>query len=88
MMMQQRLEPNGSLATSVGVLVQGKMDALLSPCKRVRIVRMVVLHEVETGLALQPHWGPMYGAEAVSEQAVPVHTMSLGADEAPLPALA
>jgi hypothetical protein len=32
------------------------------------VLRMVVLHEVETGLAEAPHWGPMYGAEAVSEQ--------------------
>jgi hypothetical protein len=29
---------------------------------------MVVLHEVETGLAEEPRWGPMYGPQAVSEQ--------------------
>jgi hypothetical protein len=32
------------------------------------VVRMVVLHDVETGLAERPYWGPMYGPEAVSEQ--------------------
>jgi hypothetical protein len=32
------------------------------------VLRVVVLHDVETGLAQQPFWGPMYGPEAVSEQ--------------------
>jgi len=32
------------------------------------VLRMIVLHELETGLAEEPHWGPMYGSEAVSEQ--------------------
>jgi hypothetical protein len=32
------------------------------------VLRIVVLHELETGLAEAPHWGPMYGTEAVSEQ--------------------
>ena len=27
-----------------------------------------MLHELETGLAEEPHWGPLYGTEAVSEQ--------------------
>jgi hypothetical protein len=34
------------------------------------VVRMVVLHDLETGLAEEPRWGPMYGAAAVSEQAL------------------
>jgi hypothetical protein len=34
------------------------------------VLRIVVLHDVETGLAQQPCWGPMYGPEAVSEQAL------------------
>jgi len=34
------------------------------------IMRIVVLHDAETGLAQQPCWGPMYGPEAVSEQAL------------------
>ena len=34
------------------------------------VLRIVVLHELETGLAEQPHWGPMYGTEAVSEQSL------------------
>jgi putative transposase len=32
------------------------------------ILRMVVLHELQTGLAQEPNWGPMYGAGRVSEQ--------------------
>jgi len=32
------------------------------------MLRIVVLQDVETGIAEQPCWGPMYGAEAVSEQ--------------------
>lgn len=32
------------------------------------VLRLVVLHDVETGMAQQPCWGPMYGPEAVSEQ--------------------
>ena len=32
------------------------------------VLRIVLLHELETGLAEEPRWGPMYGAEAVSEQ--------------------
>lgn len=34
------------------------------------VLRVVVLHELETGLAEEPQWGPMYGAAAVSEQAL------------------
>src|SRR5580698_5566666 len=32
------------------------------------VLRIVVLHDVETGLAQQPCWGPMFGPRAVSEQ--------------------
>jgi putative transposase len=32
------------------------------------VVRVVVLHELETGLAEEPQWGPMHGDKAVSEQ--------------------
>ena len=32
------------------------------------MLRVVVLHDVYTGLALSPQWGPMYGSHAVSEQ--------------------
>jgi hypothetical protein len=32
------------------------------------VLRIVVLHDVETGLAQQPYWGPMFGPQAVSEQ--------------------
>jgi putative transposase len=34
------------------------------------VLRIVVLHDVETGVAQQPCWGPMYGPEAVSEQSL------------------
>ena len=40
-----------------------------SPSHRL-IVRLVVLHDVDTGLAERPYWGPMYGRRAVSEQAL------------------
>lgn len=32
------------------------------------LLRMLVAHDLETGLAMQPEWGPMHGACAVSEQ--------------------
>jgi len=34
------------------------------------VLRIVVLHELTTGLAEAPQWGPMYGAAAVSEQSL------------------
>ena len=34
------------------------------------ILRLVVVHEADTGLAERPYWGPMYGPKAVSEQAL------------------
>jgi len=34
------------------------------------VVKWVALHDVQTGIALRPEWGPMYGPEAVSEQAL------------------
>ena len=152
MMMQQRLDPRGTLESTVGRLVLGHFDPLLSQCKRARerkiglstagfcqarqnlpkilmdraveeivqrlrnhlseclpgiqrpayvidgsslpldphpelkqaypparnerrpshwpSLRIVVLHDVVTGLAQEPCWGPMYGPEAVSEQAL------------------
>src|SRR3989442_6275028 len=36
MMINQRLQPRGTLASSVEQLVQGRFDALLSRCKRVQ----------------------------------------------------
>lgn len=39
------------------------------------ILRMVVLHDITTGLAQLPCWGPMYGPLAVSEQALAERTM-------------
>ncbi len=152
MMIDQRLQVRGTLASSVEQLVQGRFDPLLSQCKRVRekkiavstggycqarqhlpkllvsrsmdelierlrsrllesgprlpqrtyvldgsslqleaepelgkayppasnqhgqshwpVMRIVVLHDLETGLAERPCWGPLNGRKAVSEQAL------------------
>jgi len=152
MMISQRLQARGTLATSVEQLVQGRFDPLLSQCKRARekkiglstggycqarqhlpkllvsrsmdelverlrnrllesgsrlphrvylldgsslqlehepelvqafppasnqhgkshwpVMRIVVLHDLETGLAERPCWGPLNGPQAVSEQAL------------------
>jgi DDE family transposase len=32
------------------------------------LLRMLVAHDLHTGLAMRPGWGPMYGPQAVSEQ--------------------
>jgi hypothetical protein len=32
------------------------------------MIRVLVAHELHTGLAMRPQWGPMYGPDAVSEQ--------------------
>ena len=32
------------------------------------VMRLVAFHDAHTGLATRPSWGPMYGAQAVSEQ--------------------
>lgn len=34
------------------------------------VLRLVVLHDLTTGLAQEPCWGPMYGPQATSEQAL------------------
>jgi hypothetical protein len=34
------------------------------------LLRVVVAHDLQTGLAMRPEWGPMNGDEAVSEQAL------------------
>lgn len=34
------------------------------------VLRLVVFHDVYSGLCLRPSWGPMYGENAVSEQAL------------------
>lgn len=39
------------------------------------IVRIVVMHDVSSGLALYPQWGPMYGERAVSEQGLATAAM-------------
>ena len=40
------------------------------------VLRMVVAHDVETGLAQPPRWGAMYGPCAVSEQDLAEETMA------------
>jgi len=32
------------------------------------VMRVLVSHDLQTGLAMRPEWGPMYGPDAVSEQ--------------------
>ena len=32
------------------------------------VLKIVVAHDLQTGLAMRPQWGPMYGPQAVSEQ--------------------
>ncbi len=158
LMMVQRLKANASLASCVQELTQGRMNALLPDCKRVReqrisprtgalcrarqklpvklardvgremfarieeqlrealpavkapvllldgssvqlehcpvllkrypagsnqhgaahwpVIRMVVMHDLSTGLAHHPCWGPMYGPEAVSEQELGVQSLA------------
>ena len=158
MMMMQRLQPRGTLASSVAQLAEGRFDPLLSQCKRVQekriglstggycqarqhlpkllvsrsmdellerlrnrllegepklpqrvylldgsslqlehepelvqayppasnqhgkshwpVMRIVVLHDLETGLAERPFWGPLNGRKAVSEQALAEHAVA------------
>lgn len=39
------------------------------------IARVVVAHELHTGLALRPEWGPMFGPEAMSEHGLGMRLM-------------
>jgi hypothetical protein len=39
------------------------------------VLRVLVAHDACTGLAMRPHWGPMYGPEAVSEQGLLVNVL-------------
>jgi DDE family transposase len=34
------------------------------------LIRILVAHDLYTGLAIRPEWGPMHGSEAISEQAL------------------
>ena len=46
------------------------------------ILQLVVAHELSTGLALRPEFGPMYGPEATSELALALRVLPrLPADE-------
>lgn len=40
------------------------------------IIRLVVLQDVQSGLALRPHWGPHHGPAAVGEQELALAAMS------------
>lgn len=44
-------------------------------------IRMLVAHDLETGQALRPVWGAMYGSDAVSEQGYPGQASRPAADE-------
>ena len=155
LMMAQRLQPGGTLASAVQLLLNGGAESLLNNCRRVReerissrtggysrarqklpailcrqvaselvvrlrlmlnpdqkravylidgssveldagaellkayppaqnqhgqshwpVLRIAVLHDLETGLAEEPCWGPMYGDQAVSEQALAEKVMA------------
>jgi hypothetical protein len=39
------------------------------------VLKIVVLHELQSGLAEEPTWGPMYGPKAVSEQELATQAM-------------
>jgi putative transposase len=168
LMMLQRLQGSGTLASAVQLLIQGAADPLLADCRRVRqkriscrtggycqarqrvpkllcrqvsqeiverlrealnkgnrseqrnvfvvdgsslelehdrqlvqryppasnqhgrghwpVLRLLVMHDAATGLAEQPCWGPMFGAQAVSEQelaekameSLPTHSVIVG----------
>jgi putative transposase len=39
------------------------------------VLRIAVMHNLANGLALRPNWGPMYGPNAVSEQALVAQLM-------------
>lgn len=46
------------------------------------VIRMLVAHDLYTGLAMRPEWGPMYGEKAVSEQGLlesAIHRLPSGA---------
>jgi hypothetical protein len=46
------------------------------------MMRIVVFHDVSSGLALRPSWGPMYGKPAVSEQALAEQALQRLPDDA------
>lgn len=46
------------------------------------VLRIVVLHDARTGLALAPAWGPMFGPQAISEQALAAPLIDQTAREA------
>jgi hypothetical protein len=39
------------------------------------VLKMVVMHELQSGLAEEPSWGPMYGPKAISEQELAAQSM-------------
>jgi len=78
----QRIEPEPELKIPV-LLLDGTSLSLehtpglledFPPCRNQyrkghwAILKLVALHDVQTGIALRPAWGPMYGPKAVSEQ--------------------
>jgi hypothetical protein len=40
------------------------------------VLRILVAHDACTGLAMRPQWGPMYGPQAVSEQALLIEVLN------------
>jgi hypothetical protein len=78
-----RMAPSGASGSRRAFLVDGStMRLACSPALAKRfppssnqhgeshwpVMRVLVAHDLQTGLAMRPQWGPMYGPEATSEQ--------------------
>ena len=83
-LVEQCQEPGAGLAPRVFLVDGTSMRAAHSPelCRLYPpgsnqhgeghwpVLRLLVAHDLGAGLAMRPEWGPMYGAGAVSEQAL------------------
>jgi hypothetical protein len=60
--------------TSMRLAHSPALTKLFPPCSNQHgeshwpVLRVLVAHDLQTGLAMRPQWGPMYGPGAVSEQ--------------------
>ena len=78
-----RMVPQGAAGAGCNFLLDGSsMRLACSPALTKRfpvssnqhgenhwpVIRVLVAHDLQTGLAMRPQWGPMYGPDAVSEQ--------------------
>ena len=78
-----RLAPDGAAASRCAFILDGSSMRLahspalakrFPPCSNQYgdshwpVIRVLVAHDLQTGLAMRPQWGPMYGPDAVGEQ--------------------